>query len=126
MRFDFNMDDCSWKSGLTLLARSIRLRPKSKTREPASCGLWACFGAVDSCPNIPVFVNMSFLFKSRPKTPTELVQIMCEASRVMMSSDSNLGKKVRDKAVKDVTKSLSQLKAIFNGMSTALIAFMIQ
>lgn len=125
MRIDFNMEDRSWKSGLTLLARSIRLRTKSKTREPASCGLWACFGAVDTCPNIPAFINMSFLFKSRPKTPTELVQIMCEASRVMMSADLNLGEKVRDKAAKDVTKSLSQLKAVFNGMSTILTEFLI-
>lgn len=103
-----------------LVVRSIRLRPTPKTREPASCGLWACFGATDTCPNFFKDFNiMSFLFKSRPKTPTELVQIMCEASRVVMSGDSNLSEKVRDKAVKDLTKSLTQLKAIFNGITSS-------
>lgn len=109
------MHDCS-TIRVDLVSRSIRLRPTPKTREPASCGLWACFGATDTCPNLLKAIDMSFLFKSRPKTPTELVQIMCESSRVMMSADStNSSEKVRDKAVKDLAKSLTQLKTIFNG-----------
>lgn len=104
-----------------LVTRSIRLLPTPKTREPASCGLWACFGATDTCPNLLKILDMNFLFKSRPKTPTELVQIMCEASRVMMSADSNMSEKVREKAVKELTKSLTQLKVIFNGIISYII-----
>lgn len=63
---------------------------------------------------------MNFLFRSRPKTPAELAQILNEASLVLIAEEVPRGK-VHEKAVKDVTKSLAQIKALFSGNTLIFI-----
>jgi hypothetical protein len=57
---------------------------------------------------------MNFLFRSRPKSPAELAQILNEASLMLINEEAPRGK-VHEKAVKEVTKSLAQIKILFSG-----------
>ena len=62
---------------------------------------------------------MSFLFKPRPKSPSELAVTLKEASLILQQA-SKTPSKAADKAVKDTTKSIYLLKNLFVGTSSLL------